>query len=235
MNMILLVGAIAVVYGCRPLMGIWALRHKRDRLVYSRGALFVSFVVTGFQLMVMGWLFRGELLSILCGETASVVLIGQCIASVTIVCGLDILCRRLDSANIAHAPNGGSKERFEKQIILQCDSVWFWLYCLVAATSEELLFRGVPLFHALGIVKISIVIIVFSALFAIQHLRNGVSHLGYNYAFGVLFSCLYVMFGSLIPVIIGHAAGNWRILFAARRSRCAQSKDQHLVHSALKM
>jgi membrane protease YdiL (CAAX protease family) len=106
---------------------------------------------------------------------------------------------------------------------------------LLAAATEELMFRGVPLFRVRGAVASVLLTVVCSAAFAAQHSRNGVSNLGYKFIFGILFSFQFFVFGQLVPVIVGHVAGNWRILFASKQTLASSAKSQKLEHSALRM
>jgi membrane protease YdiL (CAAX protease family) len=80
---------------------------------------------------------------------------------------------------------------------------------IVCSAWEEMFFRGY-LIGAMGdcLNNAFVAIILSSLLFASQHLRFGYLFAFGTCLYGVLFSCVYLLSGSLLVAIIAHIAGN---------------------------
>jgi membrane protease YdiL (CAAX protease family) len=81
-----------------------------------------------------------------------------------------------------------------------------FLTVVAAATTEEVIFRGVILRGLLGHTRPAVAIGISALLFAFLHV-NPWQFFG-PLALGVLFGWWYVRTGSLVPGLIGHALGN---------------------------
>lgn len=226
---------LAIAYGWRPVAGLLILRRaQKNELPYSSRTLVLSFAVTAFQLLAVGWIFGKDIVPILIGKETALGLIAKSMVAIAVMFGVDVVCMRIGSPERSHTRVWTSPEVFDRQVATQSSNPWFWLYCVPAAATEELLFRGIPLHHAHESALV-FAVCASSVLFAAQHARNGVAGLGYRFFFGVLFGCQFLLFSQLLPVIIGHLAGNWRVLFAAKRMLAAHARDQQFEHSALRM
>jgi hypothetical protein len=81
-----------------------------------------------------------------------------------------------------------------------------FLTVVVAATTEEVLFRGIILRGLLGHIRPALAVGISALLFALVH-ANPWQFFG-PLALGALLGWLYVRTGSLVPCMIGHAVNN---------------------------
>ena len=101
------------------------------------------------------------------------------------------------------------------------------LFILIAASYEEVLFRGFGFLVAGGVGITPLAAIVpLSFVFGLQHVTSGVGGIAFACLFGFIYACIYLMSGSLYPAIISHAAGNAFTIFYTRRRlvRCVAAE-----------
>lgn len=99
----------------------------------------------------------------------------------------------------------------------------FLTLCALAATWEELLFRGVLLRRSLSPSSLLAALMIGTIIFSLQHVGRGPAAALYAFGYGVLFSTLYLMTGELVAVMVAHACGNaFSALYAAPRLRAMQ-------------
>jgi len=227
--------ALTIVYGWRPVAGFLSILRAEPELRYSPKTLLVSFVVTTSQLLVVGWMFRRDLIPILVGDETSLHLIYKCVVAIATILVVDIGCAQLGRFPMRSSLIRVPALQFDRQVMVQMATAWFWVYCMLAGATEELLFRGLPLFRLHSRVDVVVVMAMSSTLFASQHLRNSTPRVAYRVIFGIVFAIQFLAFGQLLPVIIGHIAGNWRVVFTARQMLAVQAANSQLQHSALVM
>lgn len=152
--------------------------------------------------------------------------------STGVIVGLDVLALRLARSTSASAENREAKPTearlIDKQITRDSmpqgkELIGFVPVCLLGAVWEELCFRGVALHLAAPTIKGTIGLIGLSSfIFALHHLRRGLTAAVYSGFYGVLFSLLYLGGGSLPPVMFAHAFGNlFVVLYTAPRLRAS--------------
>jgi len=199
---------------------------------------FITIVETVTLIIVLLFLLRYEGVSVaavgLARTTVDQFLISAAISTAVIV-GLDLLALLLSrSAALRTEDEHGAAVR--KQITTNSlpqgkELLGFVPVVLITAIWEELCFRGVALYLAPPTVFGTVSIIALSStLFALHHLRRGITAAAYSGFYGVLFSLLYLGVGSLPPVIFAHAFGNLFValytgprLLAAGHSRSSLS------------
>jgi membrane protease YdiL (CAAX protease family) len=86
-------------------------------------------------------------------------------------------------------------------------------FCILSGLWEELFFRGI-VFYLLTQMHypLPIVVLVSNFLFALYHFSNGLAQIVYSFFFGLIFSMIFVISGSLIATTISHIAGNLFVL-----------------------
>lgn len=129
-------------------------------------------------------------------------------AIIVSVAGLAVVLSEVDNVVSMILPRPEWFAAFFRDIIANDRHPWLSLFLtvVVAAATEEAIFRGVILRGLLGHARPAVAIGISALLFAFVHV-NPWQFIG-PLALGVLFGWWYVRTGSLVPGLIGHALFN---------------------------
>jgi len=192
---------------------------------------FTTIIETAALLIVLLFLIRYEGVNVaavgLARATVGQFLISTAISTAVIV-GLDLLALLLSRsvASRSEDQDGAIRKQITTNSIPQGkELLGFVPVVLITAIWEELCFRGVALYLTPPTVVGTVSIIALSStIFALHHLRRGITSAVYSGFYGVLFSLLYLAVGSLPPVMFAHAFGNlFVVLYTGPRLVAASS------------
>lgn len=201
---------------------------------------FITIIETAALLIVLLFLIRYEGVNVaavgLGRATVGQFLIWTTMSTAVIV-GLDLLALLL-SRSVASRSEDQDGAPITKQITTNSipqgkELLGFVPVVLITAIWEELCFRGVALYLAPPtVVGTASIIALSSTIFALHHLRRGITSAVYSGFYGVLFSLLYLAVGSLPPVMFAHAFGNlFVVLYTGPRLVAASSSRSSSIET----
>lgn len=147
----------------------------------------------------------------------------HCILGATVVIGLDF------GTLFVLRANRDREFKVEQEQAFPGDPLPIVVVCMFSAFWEELCFRGVPLYlSGRGFWPPLVAVVLSSLVFALQHLREGITRAAYTGFYGVLFFVIYLATRDLGATMVAHVTGNmFASLYGSREYR---KRNQEIYH-----